>query len=87
MLRGSDIPKTTFRTRYDHYEFLIMLFCLTNAPTISSFDIETISIIFNRLTIVGKERGEPIKHQTTKKDDQEKIQDIIHKKGKEIYST
>ncbi|KAA0035225.1 DNA/RNA polymerases superfamily protein [Cucumis melo var. makuwa] len=31
-VKDSDIPKTTFRTRYGHYEFLVMLFGLTNAP-------------------------------------------------------
>ena len=31
-VRESDIPKTTFRTRYGHYEFLVMSFGLTNAP-------------------------------------------------------
>ena len=32
-IRESDIPKATFRTRYGHYEFLVMSFGLTNAPT------------------------------------------------------
>nr|GEW84529.1 hypothetical protein [Tanacetum cinerariifolium] len=33
-LRGheDDIPKTTFRTRYEHFEFTVMTFGLTNAP-------------------------------------------------------
>ncbi|GJS13819.1 putative reverse transcriptase domain-containing protein [Tanacetum coccineum] len=32
-VREEDIPKTAFRTRYRHYEFQVMLFGLTNAPT------------------------------------------------------
>nr|GEW48332.1 retrotransposon protein, putative, Ty3-gypsy subclass [Tanacetum cinerariifolium] len=32
--RDEDIPKTTFRTRYGHYEFQVMPFWLTNAPTV-----------------------------------------------------
>jgi hypothetical protein len=28
----NDIPKTTFRTRYGHYKFLVMSFRLDNAP-------------------------------------------------------
>ena len=31
-VRGEDVPKTAFRTRYGHYKFLIMSFGLTNAP-------------------------------------------------------
>nr|GEV69428.1 putative reverse transcriptase domain-containing protein [Tanacetum cinerariifolium] len=33
-VREEDIPKTAFRTRYGHYKFQVMLFGLTNAPTI-----------------------------------------------------
>ena len=29
---GTDVPKTAFRTRYGHYEFVVMSFGLTNAP-------------------------------------------------------
>lgn len=31
-VRKEDVPKTTFRTRYGHHEFLVMSFGLTNAP-------------------------------------------------------
>nr|GEY96709.1 putative reverse transcriptase domain-containing protein [Tanacetum cinerariifolium] len=33
-VREEDIPKTTFTTRYGHYEFQVMLFGLTNAPAV-----------------------------------------------------
>ena len=31
-VREIDIPKTTFMTRYGHFEFMVMPFGLTNAP-------------------------------------------------------
>ena len=31
-IKSGDVPKTAFRTRYGHYEFLVMSFGLTNAP-------------------------------------------------------
>ncbi|GKD99712.1 putative reverse transcriptase domain-containing protein [Tanacetum coccineum] len=33
-VREEDIPKTTFTTRYGHYEFQVMPYVLTNAPTV-----------------------------------------------------
>ena len=32
-VREADIPKTTFRMRYGHFEFIVMPFRLTNSPT------------------------------------------------------
>jgi hypothetical protein len=33
-IKEGDIPKTAFRTRFGHYEFVIVPFGLTNAPTV-----------------------------------------------------
>ncbi|KAL4033179.1 hypothetical protein IC575_006265 [Cucumis melo] len=33
-IRDSDIPKTSFRSRYEYYEFIVMSFGLTNAPAV-----------------------------------------------------
>ncbi|XP_073061749.1 uncharacterized protein [Primulina eburnea] len=33
-VKEDDIPKTAFRTMYGHYEFLVMSFGLTNAPSV-----------------------------------------------------
>ena len=33
-IKPEDISKTDFRTRYGHYEFLVMAFGLTNAPAV-----------------------------------------------------
>jgi hypothetical protein len=33
-VKEEDIPKIVFKTRYGHYEFLVMSFGLTNAPAV-----------------------------------------------------
>ncbi|KAL0546687.1 hypothetical protein IC582_016599 [Cucumis melo] len=33
-IEDGDVPKTAFRSRYGHYEFIVMSFGLTNAPTV-----------------------------------------------------
>ena len=43
-VKEEDIPKTIFRTRYRHYEFLVMSFGLTNAP--AAF-MDTINRVFH----------------------------------------
>ena len=33
-IKEGDIPKTTFRTQFGHYEFIVVTFRLTNAPIV-----------------------------------------------------
>ncbi|KAL0549347.1 hypothetical protein IC582_013828 [Cucumis melo] len=33
-IKDGDVPKTAFRSRYGHYEFIVMSFGLTNAPAV-----------------------------------------------------
>ena len=33
-IKDSDVPKISFRFRYEHYEFIVMSFGLTNAPDV-----------------------------------------------------
>jgi hypothetical protein len=44
-VREEDVPKTTIHTRYDHYEFLVMLFGLTNAPSVF---IDSMNQVFHK---------------------------------------
>jgi hypothetical protein len=43
-VKEEDIPKTAFRTRYGHYEFLVMSFGLTNSPAVF---MDTINRVFH----------------------------------------
>ncbi|GJV03025.1 putative reverse transcriptase domain-containing protein [Tanacetum coccineum] len=48
-VREEDVPKTAFRTRYGHYEFQVMSFGLTNAPTIEEEHAEHLKLILGLL--------------------------------------
>ncbi|GJV28578.1 putative reverse transcriptase domain-containing protein [Tanacetum coccineum] len=48
-VREEDIPKTSFRTRYGHYEFQVMSFELTNAPTSKEEYAEHLKLILELL--------------------------------------
>ena len=41
-IKDEDIFKTAFRTRYGHYEFVVMLFELKNAPATFMFLMKSV---------------------------------------------
>jgi hypothetical protein len=50
-VKSSDVPKTVFRTRYGHYEFLVMPFGVTNSPVV-------FMDYMNRISLLGPVRGD-----------------------------
>nr|GEW27847.1 hypothetical protein [Tanacetum cinerariifolium] len=56
-VREQDVPKTTFRTRYGHYEFQVMPFEMTNAPANENEHKEHLNAI---LELLKKEKFAPI---------------------------
>ena len=70
-MKLEDIEKTTFRTRYGHYEFLVILFGLTNAPVVSMDLMNRISndyldefvvIFIDDILIYSKDEDQHAKH-------------------------
>ncbi|GJX84461.1 putative reverse transcriptase domain-containing protein [Tanacetum coccineum] len=66
-----DIPKTTFRTRYRHFEFTVMPFGLTNAPAVfmdlmnrvcRQYLDKFVIVFIDEILIYSKNRGEHEEH-------------------------
>ncbi|KAL8133961.1 hypothetical protein AgCh_009146 [Apium graveolens] len=70
-IKAEDIPKTAFHTRYDHYEFFVMAFGLTNAPNtfmdlmnrvFNKYLDKFVTVFIDDILIYSKTEAEHAKH-------------------------
>ncbi|KAL4030346.1 hypothetical protein IC575_008582 [Cucumis melo] len=52
-IKDEDIPKTAFRSRYGHYEFIVMSFGLTNARRVYGLDEQSVSFLGHVVSKAG----------------------------------
>ena len=70
-MRGKDIPKMTFRTRYEHYEFIVRSFGLTNAlatfmglmnRVLQSYVYSFVIVFINGILVYSNNEGDRMNH-------------------------
>jgi hypothetical protein len=73
-IKEEDINKTTFQTRYGHYEFVVIPFGLTNAPTMfmclmnsifSEYLDKFVVVFINDILVYSKTKEEHEEHLRT----------------------